>query len=146
MNFDNIFLFNWTSITGYFHPVVVDILPKNISILFDDCITASRSVLQFIGDHLSCPIEFTDLQIVLLCIFLSIISVNIVLIAYYWSKYGDVITDRFIRPSEYRGGCYESMLSRHWPRPCQCRERQRTTMTHALVLLSARSANGLDDE
>lgn len=100
MNFDDIFLFNWTSITSYFHPVVVDIVPKNISFLFEECISASRSVLQFFGDNLSCPIEFTNLQIILLTIFLGIILVNFILIAFFWNKYGDVIYDRFIRPSE----------------------------------------------
>lgn len=104
MNLDNILPFNWTSITTYFHPVIVDIVPKNISLLFDDCLFASRSILQFIGDHLSCPIEFSDFQIVLLAIFLGFIFVNIVLIVYYWNKYGGVITDRFIRPSEYYNG------------------------------------------
>lgn len=44
-------------------------------------------------------LEFSELQTSLLSVFLVIISVNVLLITYYWSKYGGVITDRFIRPS-----------------------------------------------
>lgn len=45
-------------------------------------------------------LEFSDLQTRLLSVFLVILVVNVLLICYYWSKYGGVITDRFIRPSE----------------------------------------------
>lgn len=52
--------------------------------------------------HISSPIhfEFTELQTTLLIVFLVVIGVNVLLIGYYWSKYGGVITDRFIRPSK----------------------------------------------
>lgn len=54
--------------------------------------------------NISSPIhfEFTDLQTTLLIVFLVVIGVNVILIGYYWSKYGGVITDRFIRPSKLR--------------------------------------------
>lgn len=45
-------------------------------------------------------LEFSELQTSLLTVFLLIIAVNVLLIAFYWSKYGGVITDRFIRPSK----------------------------------------------
>lgn len=96
----DIFLFNWTTISAYFHPVVVDILPQNLSAVVEDCINTSKNILQVVTDHLSCPLEFTDLQLVLLTIFLVIIFVNLLLIGFYWNKYGGVITDRFIRPSK----------------------------------------------
>lgn len=48
------------------------------------------------GDSL---IEFSDTQTTLLSIFLAIFFTNLVLIAFYWNKYGGVITDRFVRPS-----------------------------------------------
>lgn len=47
--------------------------------------------------------EFSELQRSLLIVFLVIIAVNLLLIAYYWRKYGGVITDRFIRPSKCSG-------------------------------------------
>lgn len=61
-----------------------------------------RSAFEFL-EHISSPIhfEFTELQTTLLIVFLFVIGVNILLIGYYWSKYGGVITDRFIRPSEF---------------------------------------------
>lgn len=95
----DIFLFNWTTITTYFHPVVVDILPRNLSALFEDCVNGSRNIVQFLSDNLSSPIEFTDLQIILLTVFLGFTALNLALIVFYWNKYGNVITDRFIRPS-----------------------------------------------
>lgn len=48
------------------------------------------------GDSL---IEFSDIQTTLLSIFLAIFFANLALIAFYWNKYGGVITDRFVRPS-----------------------------------------------
>lgn len=61
-----------------------------------------KSVSQLIV-NISTPIhfEFSELQTTLLIVFLVIIGVNILLIVYYWNKYGGVITDRFIRPSAY---------------------------------------------
>lgn len=60
-----------------------------------------ESVYEYL-EHITSPIhfEFTQLQTTLLIVFLAIIGVNVLLIGYYWSKYGGVITDRFIRPSE----------------------------------------------
>lgn len=96
----DIFLFNWTTITTYFHPVVVDILPRNLSAVFEDCVNGSRNIVQFLSDNLSSPIEFTDLQLILLTVFLGFTGLNLALIVFYWNKYGNVITDRFIRPSK----------------------------------------------
>lgn len=53
-------------------------------------------------------LEFSELQTSLLSVFLVIIGVNVLLIAYYWNKYGGVITDRFIRPSMWF--CYRFCL------------------------------------
>lgn len=80
---------NWIASTleGYASPVL------NESIAF------IGYIFDFIFINLCSPIEFTELQITLLTVFLIIISVNIALIAYFWNKYGGVITDRFIRPS-----------------------------------------------
>lgn len=45
------------------------------------------------------PLEFTELQIHICKTFLVILCVNLLLIGFYWRKYGGIITDRFIRPS-----------------------------------------------
>ncbi|XP_055530122.1 uncharacterized protein LOC129721495 [Wyeomyia smithii] len=44
-------------------------------------------------------LEFTDFQLLIGKTFLIILFVNLLLIAFYWRKYGSIITDRFIRPS-----------------------------------------------
>lgn len=48
---------------------------------------------------LGSPLEFTDFQVHIGKTFLIILFVNLVLIGFYWKKYGSIITDRFIRPS-----------------------------------------------
>lgn len=42
---------------------------------------------------------FTDFQYTLLKTLIILIFVNIFLILFFWKKYGQVITDKFIRPS-----------------------------------------------
>lgn len=98
MNLD-IFLFNLTSIYSYFTPVQFDLLPTNLSFA-DDAVAALFALSRTFSESLFIPIKFTELQTILLTIFLVIISINLALIGFYWSKYGGVITDRFIRQSE----------------------------------------------
>lgn len=45
------------------------------------------------------PLEFTEFQLHIGKTFLIILGVNLLLIGFYWRKYGTIITDRFIRPS-----------------------------------------------
>lgn len=45
------------------------------------------------------PLEFTEFQLHICKTFLIILGVNLLLIGFYWRKYGTIITDRFIRPS-----------------------------------------------
>lgn len=45
------------------------------------------------------PLEFTEFQVHIGKTFLIILGVNLLLIGFYWRKYGTIITDRFIRPS-----------------------------------------------
>lgn len=42
---------------------------------------------------------FSDFQLILLQTLIFLLFINLILILYYWRKYGKVITDRFIRPS-----------------------------------------------
>lgn len=49
------------------------------------------------------PIEFTDLQATLLKVLLVLLLGTCVLIGYSWSVYGQVITEKFVRPSMRRG-------------------------------------------
>lgn len=71
------------------------------SAVLEDSVNSIYNIFKFVSDNWCSPILFTDLQTTLLTVFLSIIFANIILIAYFWSKFGGVITDRFIRPSEY---------------------------------------------
>lgn len=45
------------------------------------------------------PLEFTEFQLHICKTFLVILLANLLLIGFYWRKYGSIITDRFIRPS-----------------------------------------------
>lgn len=99
MNF-NIFPFNLTTISAYFAPVDLDILPTSFAAFVDDSLLVLAELCRTISQNLFCPIQFTELQTILLTIFLVILSINLALIGFYWSKYGGVITDRFIRASE----------------------------------------------
>lgn len=100
MNFAT--LFNLTNIINYELIYDLTLYTGNYtSAVFEDSINYIHNIFVFISNNLCSPILFTDLQITLLTVFLSLIVINILLIAYYWSKYGAVITDRFIRPSEY---------------------------------------------
>lgn len=42
---------------------------------------------------------FSDFQLILLQTLIVLLFINLILILFYWRKYGKVITDRFIRPS-----------------------------------------------
>lgn len=57
-------------------------------------------------------VEFTELQFTLLKIIISIFFLNIFLILVYWRKYGEIITDRFIRPSMLRVALITDFVSR----------------------------------
>lgn len=100
MNFDSIFLFNLTAISAYFQPVDIDISLKNFTTFLNDYIFMVKEFGETISVQFTSPIKFTELQTVLLTVFLVIFSVNLALIGFYWNKYGGVITDRFIRQSE----------------------------------------------
>lgn len=99
MNLDEIFLFNFTTISAYFTPVDIDIIPENFLRFASECVNAIGQFSKTVSSNTLCPIHFTELQTILLTIFLVIFSINLALIAFYWQKYGGVITDRFIRPS-----------------------------------------------
>lgn len=45
--------------------------------------------------------KFTEFQLHLLKLFTAILCVITCLIVYYWCKYGEVISERFIRPSKW---------------------------------------------
>lgn len=47
------------------------------------------------------PFEFTEFQFHILRLFAAAFVLITFLIAVYWKKYGEVISERFIRPSEY---------------------------------------------
>ena len=51
---------------------------------------------------LSSPIEFTALQKTLLKVLLILLAGTAFFIAYSWRVYGKVITEKFVRPSEYQ--------------------------------------------
>lgn len=104
MNLDSLFLFNFTAISAYFVPVDVDIVPSHFASIVGDLLQAIGHISETVSAHALCalcPIHFTELQTILLTIFLVIFSINLALIGFYWQKYGGVITDRFIRPSMY---------------------------------------------
>lgn len=46
------------------------------------------------------PIEFTALQWTLFKVLLILLLTTVLLIAYAWRIYGEVITDKFVRPSK----------------------------------------------
>ena len=79
------------------------LLRFNYTAVFHETIGRGKFLLDLTKDNLQLsanPIKVTDLQSTLFTIFLAIISLNLLLIAIYWKKYGGVISDRFIRPSE----------------------------------------------
>lgn len=103
MNFDSFVfnLFNFTTLSSYFAPVDLNIVStSSVAAFVDNSLIVLDNLYQTIAHHLFCPIQFTELQTVLLTIFLVILSINLALIGFYWNKYGGVITDRFIRASE----------------------------------------------
>lgn len=102
MNLDNLFLFNFTTISRFFTPVELDIVPRNLAQIFNDFVNAIGNLSKKVTVNAFCPIHFTELQTILLTIFLVILSINLALIGFYWQKYGGVITDRFIRPSTFQ--------------------------------------------
>lgn len=101
MHLDSLFLFNFTTISSYFKPVDVDIVPQNFAQIVADFVHTIGNISETVSAHAFSPIHFTELQTILLTIFLVIFSINLALIGVYWQKYGGVITDRFIRPSMY---------------------------------------------
>lgn len=58
------------------------------------------SIITLIFDHISSPIEFTEFQLILLYSFLAVNLITVILIIYYWNKYGEIITARFVLPSK----------------------------------------------
>lgn len=94
-------MFNFTAISAYFVPVDVDIVPSHFANIVGDLLQAIGHISETVSANALCPIHFTELQTILLTIFLVIFSINLALIGFYWQKYGGVITDRFIRPSTY---------------------------------------------
>lgn len=70
----------------------------DLNILADVVCFVRNVVGQWIGS-VGSPLEFTDFQAHIGKTFLVILCVNLLLIGFYWRKYGSIITDRFIRPS-----------------------------------------------
>lgn len=101
MNLDKLFLFNFTTISTFFTPVEFDIVPSNLAQIFNGFINAIGNLSEKVTVNAFCPTPFTEVQTILLTIFLVILSINLALIGFYWQKYGGVITDRFIRPSTF---------------------------------------------
>lgn len=67
--------------------------------ILGDLVSFVRNVVgQWIGS-VGSPLEFTEFQAHIGKTFLIILCVNLLLIGFYWRKYGSIITDRFIRPS-----------------------------------------------
>lgn len=67
--------------------------------ILGDLVCFVRNVFgQWIGS-VGSPLEFTEFQAHIGKTFLIILCVNLLLIGFYWRKYGSIITDRFIRPS-----------------------------------------------
>lgn len=57
--------------------------------------------------------DFTEFQIEILKTFSVILAIVSLLIVYYWNKYGDVITERFIRPSMMTHFIIDLLKSKH---------------------------------
>lgn len=96
MNFgDSIINFNdswiwFENIIQEFSNVILEII-ENLVLTFETICTK---------DFLKSPIEFSELQLTLLEVLLFILFTNFILICFFWAKYGTVINDKFIRPSE----------------------------------------------
>lgn len=106
MTLDSLFLFNFTTISTYFTPVDIDIVPSRFVHIIGDLVSAIGNIGETVSANTLCPIIFfTELQTILLTIFLVIFSINLALIGFYWQKYGGVITDRFIRQSKLKINC-----------------------------------------
>lgn len=60
---------------------------------------AISNTVQVLLDSVGSPLELTEFQQQIGKTFLIILGVNLLLIGFYWRKYGRIITDRFIRPS-----------------------------------------------
>lgn len=102
MNLDSLFVFNFTTISTYFAPIDLDIVPQHFIVhILSEFVHKIGNFSETVRANAPCPIHFTELQTILLTIFLVIFSINLALIGFYWQKYGGVITDRFIRPSTY---------------------------------------------
>lgn len=100
MNLDGINLFNLSAIQKLFTPIDINFVPGNLGGAIGDAIQSIGNIGETVSAVVFCPIHFTELQTILLTVFLVIFSINLALIGVYWQKYGGVITDRFIRPSK----------------------------------------------
>lgn len=81
---------------------------EGLKIFFEELFEVGvRSALTFareVGaatEALRSPIKFTELQVPLFKVLIFILITNLFLIGWYWRNYGHVITDKFVRPSEY---------------------------------------------
>lgn len=101
MNLSRFSLFNLTILHSYFVPFDIKKFPLNFADIVVDFVQSIGNISENVSAYALCPIHFTELQTILLTIFLVILSINLALIGFYWQKYGGVITDRFIRPSKY---------------------------------------------
>lgn len=61
---------------------------------------AGLLLIKIIYDNISSPIEFTEFQLFLLHSFLAVNLITVILITYYWNKYGGIIYSRFVLPSK----------------------------------------------
>lgn len=101
MNLNSFSLFNLTTLHSYLIPSDIYIFPLNFVDIVIDFVHSIGNISETLSANALCPIHFTELQTILLTIFLVILSINLALIGFYWQNYGGVITDRFIRPSKY---------------------------------------------
>lgn len=103
MNLDGIIPFNFSAIHTLFTSIDIDIVPGNLVRAIGKTVESVGNLCETVSAIVFCPIHFTELQTILLTVFLVIFSINLALIGVYWQKYGGVITDRFIRPSKLCG-------------------------------------------
>lgn len=101
MNLDSINPFNLSTIRTLFTPIDFGIVPANLVRAIGNLVKSIGNISETVSGAVFYPIHFTELQTILLTVFLVIFSINLALIGVYWQKYGGVITDRFIRPSEF---------------------------------------------
>lgn len=59
--------------------------------------------------------EFTPFQLHIFQLFVAILCVVVALIVVFWLRYGEVISERFIRPSEYKNVTTFGAIQREEP-------------------------------